>query len=130
MKEGEVKVVWRHLAFLGQESLWAAQACECARDQDKFWEYHDKLFAAQSGRNGGTFSKANLKRFATELGLDSGRFDPCIDSDRYAAFINAETEAARKLGVQSTPTLFVNGQVLRGVPTYEQLVDVIRNATR
>lgn len=119
--EGRARVVYRHLTILGQESVWAAEACECAGEQGRFWAYHDKLFASQSGRNNGTFSQDNLKRFASELGLDGGAFNACVDSGRYSEKVRADTEAGRQKGVRATPTLFVNGNKLDGVPTFEQL---------
>lgn len=128
--EGKVKVVFRHLAFIGQESLWAAEAAECAAEQDRFWDYHDKLFAEQAGENRGAFSRSNLKRFASEIGLDSEQFNACFDSGRYAAQVQAETQAGRQKGVQATPTLFVNGQMIRGAPRFEQLRQIIESVAR
>ncbi len=126
--EGRAKLVWRHFAFLGQESIWAAEAAECAGEQGQFWTYHDKLFAEQAGVNRGAFSKDNLKRYAGELGLDRARFDACLDTDRYAAKVQAETQAGRQKGVRATPTLFVDGHKLEGVPRFEQLAQLIEAA--
>ncbi|RMF45155.1 MAG: hypothetical protein D6755_08385, partial [Anaerolineae bacterium] len=64
IENGQVRMGYIHFAFLGQESLWAAEASECAADQDAFWEFHDKLFNSQNGENRGAFSKDNLKKFA------------------------------------------------------------------
>ena len=75
---GQVRFVYRHLAFLGNESTWAAEASECAEDQGRFWDYHDKLFDEQRGENQGAYSKDNLKRFAAEIGLDTDRFDSVL----------------------------------------------------
>ncbi len=125
MAEGRAKLVWRHFAFLGQESIWAAEAAACAGEQGQFWAYHDTLFAEQQGENGGAFSKENLKRFAARLGLDTARFNACLDTDRYATTVQAETAAGRQKGVRATPTLFVNGQKIEGVPLFEELRQVI-----
>jgi protein-disulfide isomerase len=125
IKDGTAKLVWHNMAFLGQESVWAAEAADCADEQGRFWDYHDKLYAEQAGENRGAFSKDNLKRFAADLGLDQPAFNACLDSDRYAAQVKAETEAGRQQGVRSTPTLFVNGQKIEGVPRFEQLSQVI-----
>ncbi|HET8570084.1 MAG TPA: thioredoxin domain-containing protein [Candidatus Limnocylindria bacterium] len=121
VQTGRAKVVWRHFAFLGQESSWAAEASECANDQGKFWEYHDKLFAEQAGENRGTFRKDALKRFASDLGLDRAAFDACLDGGRHTARVAADTAAGRQKGVTVTPTLFVNGRKSEGVPTVAQL---------
>jgi len=69
VKDGKVKLVSRDFAFLGEESLKAAEAARCAGDQGKFWEYHDYLFTHQKGENQGNFSSLNLKTYAKELGL-------------------------------------------------------------
>lgn len=98
------------MAALGQESVWAAEAAECAAEQGAFWPYHDKLMENQGPRNSGGFSKPNLVRLAGELGLRTGEFATCLDSDRHAARVMAETEEGRKRGVRSLPTLFVNGR--------------------
>jgi protein-disulfide isomerase len=97
-----------HMAFLGEESQWAAEASECAADQDAFWSYHDKLFASQSGENQGAFNKDKLKGFAVELGLEPKAFNDCLDSGKYTQLVQSETAAAGQLGVTGTPSFFVN----------------------
>ena len=114
VKTGKVRFVYRHLAFIGQESMWAAQAAECASDQGRFWEYHDKLFASQAGENRGTFSKDNLKRFARDLGLESSRFDGCLDSNQTLERVQRDTEEGQRRKIQSTPTFFVNDEMIQG----------------
>ena len=69
VKTGKILYVYRDFAFLGQESTKAAEATECAKDQGKYWEYHNYLFTHQNGENQGNFSNDKLKSFATELGL-------------------------------------------------------------
>ncbi len=115
---GQVRIGFQHFAFLGQESIWAAEATECASDQDAFWQYHDYLFAHQSGENGGAFSKEYLKQFAADLGLNTADFNSCLDSSKYAATVTAETQAAQQLGVRSTPTFVVNGRPVLGAQPY------------
>lgn len=128
MTTGQVRVVWQHLAFLGDESRWAAEAAECAGEQGRFWEYRDKLFEEARGRNSGAFTKANLTRYATEISLDGGAFARCLDSGRYAARVQAESDAARALGVTRTPTLEINGQRLVGIPSLDEVRALIRRA--
>jgi protein-disulfide isomerase len=107
---GQVKVQARTFAFMGEESVLAAQAAECANDQERFWDFHDTLFANQRGRDQGAFSSENLKRFAEALELETAAFDSCLDSAKYASKVREDTEAAQQLGVNSVPTVFVNGQ--------------------
>ena len=106
---GKARFVWKDYAFLGQESTWAAEAARCANDQGKFWAYHDYLYTHQGSENSGAFSKANLKKFAGVLGLNATQFNTCLDTDKYAAFIQQETQAGSAIGVQGTPATFING---------------------
>ncbi len=126
--QGQVRFVWHDLAFLGQESVWAAEAAQCAAEQGQFWAYHDKLFEEQGPENSGAFDKPNLRRFAADLGLDTGRFDACLAADRELAKVRQEAQEAREQGIVSTPTLLVNGRVFRGVPSFAQLYQLIENA--
>ncbi len=91
------------------ESTWAAQAAECANQQGKFWEYHDKLFQVWSGENVGTYTKAKLKQYAADIRLDAGTFNACLDGDKTLAVVQADTAEATRMGVHQTPTFFVNG---------------------
>jgi protein-disulfide isomerase len=122
--KGQVAIVFHHMAFLGQESNWAAEAAECAGEQGKFFEYHDKLYASQSGENRGAFSKDNLKRFGTEIGL-SPAFASCVDSGRYAQAVRDDTKVGERRGVTATPTLFINGRKVEGAATLDQLKVII-----
>lgn len=109
VNSGKARFVWKDYAFLGQESVWAAEAARCANDQNKFWVYHDYLFSHQGAENSGAFSKANLKKFAVALGLNTSQFNSCLDTDKYAPIIQKETQEASAIGVNGTPATFVNG---------------------
>jgi protein-disulfide isomerase len=111
---GKAQFVYKHSAFLGQESVWAAQAAECAADQGKFWEYHDLLFARQSGENQGVFNKDNLVGFGKDLGLDMAQFESCLREDRTLARVQEDTQEGKEYGVRGTPTFFINGQPMVG----------------
>ena len=114
-----------HFAFLGDESFWAAEASECAADQDAFWPYHDLLFEKQAGENQGAYSKDNLKRFAAELDLDTKAFNECFDSGRHAELVRAEVAFGQQLGVQSTPSFVINGRPVIGGQPYEAFQQAI-----
>ena len=109
IKTGKIKFVYRYMAFLGEESQWAGEAAECAGEQGKFWDYHDKLFTSQKGENQGAFSKDNLKKFAADLKLDTAKFNQCLDSGKFADKIKKSNDDAHLAGVQGTPTVFING---------------------
>jgi protein-disulfide isomerase len=106
---GKAKLIFKTMAFIGQESMWAAEAALCASDQGKFWEYHNKLYEEQNGENKGAFRVENLKRFAQEIGLNEGDFNTCFDEGKYTAKIADDMSEAQRRGINSTPT-FVVGQ--------------------
>ena len=125
VNSGKVRFGYWNFAFLGEESLWAAEAAECAADQDKYWEYHDKLFTSQAGENQGAFAKENLKQFAAELGLDSGAFNECLDSGKHTELVQSDTSLAQQIGVQSTPSFLVNGTPLVGAVPFDQFQKLV-----
>jgi protein-disulfide isomerase len=127
---GQAKLVWHDFPFLGPESFAAAQAARCAADQNKFWAYHDKLYEEQAGENSGKFSTQNLKQFAADLKLDSQQFNGCVDGNQHQADVQADLAAGKQQGINVTPTLFVNGQKIEGVPSYSQLSQVIQQAQK
>lgn len=124
LTQGQVKLVVHNFAFLGQESSWAAEAAECAGEQGKFFEYHDRLYAAQAGENRGAFSKDNLRKIGNDLALGPA-FASCLDSSRYAQAVRDDTKAGEARGVQATPTLFVDGRKIEGAASFEQLKAII-----
>jgi protein-disulfide isomerase len=118
--QGKVKFVFYDYAFLGLESKQAALAARCANDQGKFWEYHDKLYENQKGENEGAFSDSNLKRFATELNLNTSDFSTCFNSQKYLSDIEGNLKTATvNYQIDSTPTIVINGNVMPGVYPYE-----------
>jgi len=86
---GKVKFIYRHFAVLGKPSELAAQGAECAGEQGKFWEYHDKLFASAGSPL--AFTDGKLKSYAKELGLKSQAFNQCLDSGKYLKKVEGET---------------------------------------
>jgi protein-disulfide isomerase len=125
---GKVRFGYWNFAFLGQESFWAAEASECASDQDAYWEYHDKLFNSQNGENQGGFSKDNLKQFAADLNLDSEAFDQCLDSGKYTSLIQQDAQTAQSYGISSTPTFLLNGTPIIGAQPFAIFQQGIENA--
>ena len=122
---GKVRLVVHHFAFIGEESIKASQAAECAGEQGKFWEYYDTLYANQGGENVGAYADANLIRFADQLQLDSAAFTTCLNSDKYRAQILRDKNDGTARGVTSTPTLFVNGRRAAGAISLAQFETII-----
>lgn len=107
--DGKVKYKYLHFPLTGihQYAFKAAEASECANDQDKFWEYHDALF-----RNQRDLSKSNLKRIASELNLNMKNFTACFDLGTKRIIVESEQREGFKRGVRGTPTFFINGKML------------------
>jgi protein-disulfide isomerase len=116
-----VKVVWKHqpLAF-HQQAMPAAEAAEAAREQGKFWQMHDRLFAAQRELAPDTY-----ERLAREIGLDLRRFQDATRSGKHRARIQEDQQQATRVGASGTPTMFVNGERVVGAVPFEQLKAVI-----
>lgn len=125
VKKGQVRLIYKHYAFLGQESVWAALAAECAGEQNKFWEYHDILFSRQNGENQGTFNPDKLKSWAAELKLDTKAFNQCFDSGKDVDIVRANTTEGQQLGIRGTPGFFVNDVPIGGAESLEVFQKVI-----
>ena len=107
------------------EAQLAAQAALAAKEQGKFWEMHDLLFANQ--RN---LQRSSLFRFAQELKLDADRFGQDLDSERLRLLIESDRKEGIKLGVNSTPSFYVNGKPYAGAKSYDQLKQLVENEVR
>lgn len=130
VRTGKVKFVYRDFAFLGKESEIAALGAECAKDQDKFWDFHDYLYAHQDGENEGGFAKEKVRGFAKVLGLDMAKFNACFDSGKYAEEISKDTADGRKYGVNGTPATFIDGRMISGAVPFEDFDAAITEALK
>jgi protein-disulfide isomerase len=113
--DGTVYFVYRSFgSFIGPESKAAAEAAYCAGDQNKYWEYHDILFANQTGENVGAFSDRRLQAFAETLNLDMNAFNSCFNSGKYSSRVDQDGVDGKAAGVTGTPafllTYTVNGE--------------------
>lgn len=115
-------------AFIGAESLAAAEAAYCAGDQGKFWEMHDTIFANQTGENVGAYTSRRLSVFASNIGLDMAQYDDCVDSNKYRDLANQDATDATAAGIKATPsfliTYTVNGEEQLRVIEGAQSIDV------
>jgi len=117
-----VKFVWKDfpLTSIHPHAAKASEAAHCAGDQGKYWEYHDVLFANQRA-----LQVDQLKKYAADLKLNTATFDGCIDSGKHTARVNAGLEEGTKLGLSSTPTVFINGRQVMGAQPYETFQTII-----
>jgi protein-disulfide isomerase len=133
VEKGIVRLVAHDFAFLGSghspdESLAAAAAARCAEQQGRYWDYANFLFWNQDGENNGAFRQERLLAVADAVGLDRSSFEACLNDASARGAVQTETAQGAALGINSTPTLFVNGQKMVRLPTYEQLATAIRQA--
>jgi protein-disulfide isomerase len=119
----KVRLVYRQfpLTTIHPNAQKAAEASLCANDQRKFWEFYDALFSDQS-----RLDVPSLKQRAQALGLNTTTFNACLDSGSQAAAIQKDRDDARKAGVSSTPTVFINGRLLGG-RSYPEIQEVIED---
>lgn len=106
--DGTVYFVYRSYGnFIGPESKAAAEAAYCAGDQDKYWEYHDILFANQTGENVGAFTDRRLGAFAETLSLDMDAFNSCFSSGKYTDRVQQDYSDGTAAGVTGTPAFLI-----------------------
>lgn len=125
---GKVRLVYRDYPLsIHPGALPAAMAAECADDQGKFWEYHDKIFTEEDKGGTGTvpFGAPELKKWAKDLGLDTGKFNSCLDSSKYKGEVDKDTADGNTAGVSGTPSFFINGRLLVGAQPFAQFKTVI-----
>lgn len=126
VRDGRVRLTYRDHVFLGPESLDAAVGMRVAEALDgRFWDFHEIVFANQHGENRGAFSRARLADMAALIGLDRDAFLAGLDDPAHRAAVEAETRAGAAAGVDSTPTLIINGEKRTGVPSWTELSAII-----
>lgn len=118
----DVRIVYRHFAMsFHRSAALAAEAAVAAAEQGKFWAFHDQVFA-----HVGHLARTDLEQFAAAAGLDLAKFRAALDDRRYRDAVVAELASAAALGVDGTPTMFINGAPVGGArdaPTMERLVE-------
>ncbi|MDP6642097.1 MAG: DsbA family protein [Candidatus Nanoarchaeia archaeon] len=120
---GKVKFIYKHfpLRNIHFSAQTAAEAAECANEQEKFWEYHDLLF-----QNSPRFRENNLIDYATQVGLNIDQFQECLKSGKYKGVIEKDLRDGSAAGIRGTPGFIVNGQLISGAQpfsVFQQLID-------
>ena len=121
---GKVRFVYKHYAILGPESSRAAEASECAAEQEQFWDFHDLVFADQVNTHS-SLNQAKLVELADQIGLDTEAFSECLSSGRYSLQISRESQAVQAMGVRGTPGFLVNGLFVSGAQPFEVFQQII-----
>src|SRR3989338_10732545 len=119
---GKVKLVYRDfpLSSIHPQATPAAEAAECAKEQGKFWEFHDKIFQNQAAMN-----DASYKQWAQELGLNTQQFNDCVDKRKYQSEVTKDYQDGQAAGVTGTPSFFVNGINIRGAQPFSAFKTII-----
>ncbi len=122
----KVAVAFKHfpLSFHAQAKP-AAEASMCVNEQgeSKFWKFHDITFKGQE-----KLEPSHLEDYAKQAGADMAKFKACLESKKFAAAVDADIKYGEKLKVRSTPTFFINGEVLAGALPAEAFIEVIDDA--
>lgn len=119
---GKLKVVFRDfpLSSIHPDAQKAAEASECADDQEKFWEMHDMLFENQQ-----SLGVASLKEYAKQLGLNENEFNDCLDSGKYSGEVGKDMQDAQSAGGRGTPFFIVGNTPLSGAQPFTSFQQVI-----
>ena len=132
---GTLRIIDHDAAFQGarvgasyDESVEAGAGARCAAIQGAYWSFHDWLFANQVGENQGAFRDDRLRGIAAAAGLDVAAWDACRATGEQQAAVRAETRQGLALGVNATPTMFLNGQAIVGVRSAAELGQLIEAA--
>jgi len=120
--QNDVKFVFKDfpLVELHADSLKAALAGQCAHEQEKFWQLEEIIFENQD-----KLKVPDLKRYAVQAGLDSIKFGACLDSNKYIKSVESDYEEGLARKINSTPSVFINGQIYNGEITLEALSEII-----
>lgn len=117
----KVRLVYKNFPLPSHENAQpAALAALCAKEQGKFWEYHDTLFENQE-----SLKVTDLKKYAADLGLKTQDFTSCLDGKKYKSQIEMDIMEANRVGVRGTPAFFINGRFLSGAQPFENFQTII-----
>ena len=114
---GNVRLDYKHFIVIdgnvgGSESRQAAEASECAAQQNQFWPYHATVYANWRGEGVGAFSNPRLVAMAEAIGLDMSAFNTCFNGNQTAGIVNDDHALGQSRGVNGTPTVFINGAMV------------------
>ncbi|MBU2638628.1 MAG: DsbA family protein [Nanoarchaeota archaeon] len=119
--EGRVRLVYKNFPLsFHNNARPAAEAGECANEQGKFWELHEKMF-----ENRLNLKKSDIKEYAEEIGLDMDRFNSCFDSGKYSDEVDQDIADGAMLSVSGVPAFFINGKPLIGAQPIEEFRKII-----
>ena len=127
--QGRIRFEYHPIAFIGSESVAAANAAETAGDEGRFWAYHDLLFADQAPENSGALTTDRLLELGRQVGLTSPQFQQKVRDGTYGNWVRQATDQASQQGVIHTPTVLVNGRPVDNALTAQGLLTAVNAAT-
>ena len=118
VKPGLLQIEFRHYPVLGDPSVRAAMAATCAADQDRLFEYANRLFAIQAGQgtDSDLYETEELVALAEEVGLDTAAFSTCLVSEETLSKVEGDVAQARAIGFTGTPSFTLNGLPIQNPP--------------
>ena len=126
VETGKASLIFVDFPLNGPDSVLAAEASHCAKDQGKFWEYHDQLYNNWKGERTGWINNDSLNVFAQGIGLDLETFNSCLESAKYRQQVLDTYELGQEIGINATPSfLIVSGDEIVKI-TGNQPIDVFR----
>lgn len=119
----KAKVAYHPLAFLGPDSVLAANAAGCAADQGKFLQFHKLLYANQPQKNSGLWNSSYFSTLSLVLGISDKEYDKCVANNEYKDWVvNVNNEGAKR-NINSTPTVLINGKEVDRNVAYNSLAE-------
>ena len=118
--KSNLKYIFRDYPVVTENSINLAMAANCAGEQGLFWVMHDKLFINQ-----GVKDLADIKKLGAQIGLDTEKFNACLDTEEKLNRIKKDLADGDRLEIKGTPTFFINGQKFSGDLPYELLENII-----
>lgn len=125
---GVLRIEWRDFPYLGADSQTAAIAGRAAAAQDKFWAFHDAVYATEHRVNKGDLDAAHLRDYAVKARLDMTRYDADMQAKKGAAQVQTDQSQAEALGVTGTPAFLINGEPVLGAQPTQVFVSMIEKA--
>lgn len=118
--EDDLFFQFRDFPVVSPQSIWLAEAANCADEQNKFWPFHDLLYQRQ-----GQITESNIYSLAQGTGIEINKFKTCLQSERFKNEVAEDYLAGENLNIKGTPTFFINGLRFEGVPEKENLKKII-----
>lgn len=107
IESGKVNLVFRDFPLNGPDSVLAAEASYCAKDQGKYWQYHNQLYNNWAGERTGWITKDSLNKFAKNVDLNLNEFNSCLESHKYQDVVLASYKFAQEIGIDATPSFLI-----------------------